>query len=348
MENANYRKYAATGLLLILGLALLYLLRVFLIALFGAYVFSFMFSPVYLWINRKLESDRLSALLTILLILVVALIPLLFISYTAFNQALSLQDKFDPQDLSVLMEKLRPGLKSKVDAGLARITEELSNTFTDVLSSIFSTLLHLVVSIFIMVFVMYYIFLNIHYVLIRSTEYLPFKQSNAIWLLREFEHITKAILLGQMFISGLQGMMGGVGFLIFGIPDAALWGIVMAVFSLIPIVGTALIWLPAAIYQIVQRDFYTGIGLLLWGGIVVSHIDNVVRPLIGKKMANINPIVMLLGAFAGLEFFGIIGVVLGPFLLAAFFLLLQVYRQEYLGHPIALTRVQVLTMTPDE
>lgn len=348
MKHEDYRKYIATGLLLILGLGLLYMLRIFFLALFGAYVFSFMFSPAYLWINRKVHRDSLAALLTILLILVVALIPLMLISYTAFNQALTLQEKFNHQELTDLLKGFNPKIKAKADQVLERITQDLSNTLAEALPSIFSAASHLLVSLFIMFFVMYYIFLNIHYVLIRSTEYLPFKQSNAIWLVRQFEHITKAILLGQILLSGLQGLMGGIGFFIFGVPDAVLWGIVMAVLSLVPVVGTSLVWLPAALYCLLQKNYFAGIGLLLWGGVVVSHIDNLVRPILGKKLGNINPIVMLVGAFAGLEYFGIVGVVLGPFLLAFFFLLLQVYRQEYLGHPAPLTMAQVLTEAPEE
>jgi predicted PurR-regulated permease PerM len=142
--------------------------------------------------------------------------------------------------------------------------------------------------------------------------------------------------------------MGGIGFFIFGLPDAVLWGIVTAVVSIVPLVGTSLVWLPAGVYLLVHDDFYHGMGLLFWGFIVVSHIDNFARPRLGKKLGNINPIVMVLGAFAGLEFFGIAGVVVGPFLLAFFLLLVQVYRREYLGHPIALSRAHVLMDPVDE
>jgi predicted PurR-regulated permease PerM len=344
----EFKKYLASGLLFTLGVFLLYLLRIYFLAIFGAYVFSFMFAPVYIWIRKKIGKEEVAALLTVLMILVVALAPLLMVCYTAFNQAVALEDKFDPQDVSILFSRLNPSMRAKIDLFLQHLTRDFSATLTGVLPSIFAAVSHLVVSLFLMFFVMYYIFLNIHYVFIRSAEYLPFKQSNAIWLVRQFEHISKAILLGQIMVSSLQGLMGGIGFFMFGLPDAALWGIVMAVLSLVPIVGTSLVWLPASIYLLAHSSYSSGIGLLLWSSIVVSHIDNFVRPRLGRKLGNINPIVMLLGAFAGLEFFGIVGVVLGPFLLAFFLLLLQVYRQEYLGHPAPLTRAQVLVELPSE
>lgn len=348
MSQAEFKKYAATVLLVVLGFGLLYLLRIFFLAIFGAYVFSILFSPFYIWMKGRIRSEEIAALLTILVILIVALVPLFLVLYTAFNQAIALQDKFNPQDFSSLFSFLGPQIQVKADQALQRITQDISNSLAESLPSIFNTLTHLGISIFLMFFVMYYIFLNIHYILIRSAEYLPFNQTNAIWLVRQFEHISRAILLGQLLISCIQGLIGGLGFFIFKVPDAVLWGIVMAILSLVPVVGTSLVWLPAAAYYLAHQDYFTGFGLLLWGGVLVSHIDNIVRPLLGRKLGNINPIVMMLGAFAGLEFFGIIGVVLGPFLLAFFFLLLQVYRQEYLGHPIQLSRAQILTEFPED
>jgi predicted PurR-regulated permease PerM len=348
IDNADHRKTVATGLLIVLGLFLLYLLRIFFLALFGAYVFSFMFSPVYVWLKRKIGRDEVAALLTVSLILVVALVPLLTVCYVAFNQALTLQDKFDPQDFSVLFQRFSPKVRASLDATLERLTQNFFTRLTEALPSVFSAVSNLVLSLFVMFFVMYYIFINFHYVVIRSTEYLPFRQSNAIWLVRQFEHISRAILVGQILISCLQGFLGGLGFVIFGLADAVLWGIMMAVLSLVPVVGTSLVWLPAGVYLLAHRDYYSGIGLLLWGGIVVSHIDNFVRPRLGKRLGNINPIVMLLGAFAGLQFFGIVGLVVGPFLLAFFLLLLQVYRQEYLGYPAPLGWADVLSTPPEE
>ncbi len=346
--DERHKKYIATGLLLVLAIFLLYLLRVFFLAIFGAYVFSFIFAPVHIWLRKKVRKDGLAAILTILLILVVALGPLLLICYTAFNQALALEDRVNPQDFSVLFDHFNPKVKATLDHAIERLTRDLSATLTEALPSVFAAVSSLGVSLFIMFFIMYYIFLDIHYVIIRSTEYLPFKQANAIWLIQQFEQISKAILLGQVLVSSLQGLLGGIGFVIFGLPDAVLWGIVMAVVSLVPIVGTSLVWLPAAVYLLAHKDYYAGLGLLIWGATLVSHIDNFVRPRLGKKLGNINPIVMVLGAFAGLQFFGIAGVVVGPFLLAFFLLLLQVYRQEYLGQPVRLDRAQILVDAADE
>jgi predicted PurR-regulated permease PerM len=347
-KEEGYRKYIATGLLLALGLFLAYLLRVFFLAIFGAYVFSFIFAPVHIWLKKKIGRDEPAALLTILLILVVALAPLFMILYTAFHQALTLQDKFNPQDFSALFQPFGPKVRASIDQALQHLTQDLYSRLTESLPSVFAAASGVGISLFIMFFMMYYIFLDIHYVIIRSTEYFPFSQTNAIWLMHEFEHISKAILLGQILVSSLQGLMGGIGFFMFGLPDAVLWGIVMAVVSLVPLVGTSLVWLPAGVYLLVNKDYYHGIGLLIWGVVVVSHIDNFVRPRLGKKLGNINPIVMVLGAFAGLEFFGIAGVVVGPFLLAFFLLLVQVYRREYLGHPVSLGRAHVLVDRADE
>ncbi len=337
---AQYNKYIATGVVLLFAAGVLYLVRIFFVALFGAYIFSFLFSPVYLGLNRRIRNDHISALLTLTLIALVALMPMLLVTYTAFQQAVAFQDRLNLEEINRLMQGIH--LPVSLQKIVQRLVMDLSNSIADSLPTIFSTASHVAISVFIMFIVMYSIFLKIHYVIARSLEYLPFSQKNAIWLIKQFEQISRAVLIGQLMISGLQGLLGGLGFYFLGIPNSALWGVMMAILSLVPIFGTSLIWLPAGIYFLAQGDNVSGILILLWGGIVVSHIDNVVRPIFGSKLGNINPVVMLVGAFSGLDFFGIVGVVLGPLILAFFFALLQVYRQEYLGHPVPMTRAQVL------
>ena len=346
-REGEYKKYLALGLLLGIGVFLAYLLRIFLLALFGAYVFSFLFAPLYIWLNKKIGNDKAAALLTIFLILVVALAPLLLICYTAFNQALALQDKFDSQDFSALFERFNPKVRAALDQALSNLTRDLSVKLTEVLPSVFAAVTNLVVSLFVMFFVLYYIFLNIHYVFARSLDFLPFRQSNAIWLVRQFEHISKAILLGQILVSCVQGLLGGIGFFLFGLSNGVLWGIVMGVATMVPVVGTSLVWLPAVVYLLAHKYYFAGFGLLLWSSLLVSNIDNFVRPRLGQRLGNINPTVMVLGAFSGLAFFGIVGVMVGPLLLAFFLLLVQVYRQEYLGHPAPLDGTQVFRAPSD-
>lgn len=329
MENA--RKYIATGLVLLLGAGVVYLLRGFFLALFGAYVFSFLFAPVFIAMNRRINRPHLAAGLTISLILFMALVPLLLVAYTAYTQAVDLQANFQPEGLIEIARTLH--LPTEIDGAIVRMSEDFSNRLAGSLPSLFTAASHLVISLFIMFFVMYYIFLNIHVVIAKSIELLPFSTSNAIWLVGEFQQISRSLLLGQIMVSALQGLLAGLGFWMFGLQDAALWGIVTAVASLIPLFGTALVWLPAGVLQLVHHHLFPGIGILLWGLLVVGTVDNLVRPLLVKRLGNINPVITLLGAFGGLEVFGIVGVVIGPILLAFFFLLVQVFRSEIFGRP---------------
>ncbi len=338
---AQYNKYIATGMVLVFALGILYLVRIFFLALFGAYIFSFLFSPVYIYLGKRLRSDHLAAMTTIVIIGLLAMLPLFLATYTAFQQALVFQDELNMDDITRLMQKVHIPLN--LQKAVQKLVMDLSGIIAASLPSIFNIASHVVISLFIMFVAMYNIFLKIHYVIARSLEYLPFSQKNAIWLVRQFEQISRAVLIGQILICCLQGLLGGLGFFFLGIPNGALWGMVMAVLSLVPILGTSLIWLPTSLYYLAQDDMLRGIGLLLWGGIVVSHIDNIVRPILGSRLGKINGIVMLVGAFAGLDFFGIVGVVLGPLLLAFFFAFLQVYRQEYLGHPVPMSRAQILS-----
>lgn len=344
MENA--RKYIATGLVLILGAGVVYLLRGFFLALFGAYVFSFLFAPVYLAISRRLGRPHFAASVTIALILFMALVPLLLVAYTAYTQAVDLQENFRPEGLLRIARTLH--LPPEIDGAILRVSQDFSGRLAASLPSLVTAASHLIISLFIMFFVMYYIFLNIHVVIAKSIELLPFSTSNSIWLVGEFQQISRSLLLGQILVSAVQGLLAGLGFWIFGLPDAALWGIVTAVASLVPLFGTALIWLPAGVLQLIHNHPVQGVGILLWGALAVGTVDNLVRPILVKRLGNINPVVTLLGAFGGLEVFGIVGVVIGPILLAFFFLLVQVFRSEIFDRPGALASDPLFDTAPQE
>jgi predicted PurR-regulated permease PerM len=115
-----------------------------------------------------------------------------------------------------------------------------------------------------------------------------------------------------------------------------LWGFVMAILSFIPLIGPSLVWLPAGVVQLLDRDYFSGIGMLLWGAVIIANIEHLLRPRLVQKQANINPVLTLLGVFIGLRFFGIIGIIIGPLILALFFVLVRIFRQEHLeGRPVS-------------
>ncbi len=134
-----------------------------------------------------------------------------------------------------------------------------------------------------------------------------------------------------MIVAFAQGSLGGVGFLIFGLPQPAFWGTVMIPASVIPVVGSTIIWGPAAVYLLFTGHIAAGVGLIIWGGVVVSVIDNILKPILVKGSSETPSIFILFSILGGLTYFGMIGFILGPLILSFLLSLLRIYQKTILN-----------------
>lgn len=121
-----------------------------------------------------------------------------------------------------------------------------------------------------------------------------------------------------------------LGYYIFNVPDLLLWGILTCFATVIPIIGTALIWFPLVIYFIIIGDWWDAIGLLIYSALIITHVDNLIRFILQKKMADIHPLITIFGVIIGLPLFGFMGVIFGPLLLSIFILCVDIFKREYL------------------
>ncbi|MBM4273285.1 MAG: AI-2E family transporter [Deltaproteobacteria bacterium] len=150
-------------------------------------------------------------------------------------------------------------------------------------------------------------------------------------IIREMETTIKATLWGTVIVALVQGALGGVGFLIFGLPQPAFWGVVMIPAAVIPVVGSAIIWGPAAIYLIVTGHVGAGVGLFIWGGVLVSVIDNLLKPILMKGSGATPSLLILFSILGGIGYFGMVGFILGPLILSFLFALLRIYQKTILA-----------------
>jgi predicted PurR-regulated permease PerM len=165
----------------------------------------------------------------------------------------------------------------------------------------------------------------------------PLDPSHNDEILRETETTIKATLWGTVIVAFAQGTLGGIGFLIFGLPQPAFWGTVMIPASVIPVIGSTIIWGPAAIYLLFTGRAMAGIGLILWGGVVVSIIDNILKPILVKGSSETPSIFILFSILGGLTYFGMIGFILGPLILSFLLSLLRIYQKTILAPPLPVT-----------
>jgi predicted PurR-regulated permease PerM len=182
----------------------------------------------------------------------------------------------------------------------------------------------------IMFFLLYYLFITEDAKLRKIVfDITPFSSRNTELLLREMKNITHSTVIATILIAVVQGALLALTFYFVGIQGALFWGFVTAILSIIPVVGSPLVWVPAIVFKIMEADYYAAV-IILIAGLVISNIDNVLRALIQKKVGEIHPLESLLGIFIGIYLFGMVGLVVGPMLLASFILILKILNEEYL------------------
>ncbi len=164
-------------------------------------------------------------------------------------------------------------------------------------------------------------------------SYSPFSRATTERLRVKFRSVTKATLLGIGLGSLVQAVIVGIGFAITGLPNPLLWGAVTGVVSVLPMIGASLVWASGTLALFVSHRYGAALVLLFIGGVISSHVDNFIRPIVSHRVSRIHPLVTLVGAFAGIRYVGLPGVLLGPLALAYFFELLRAFELEFLGTP---------------
>lgn len=198
-----------------------------------------------------------------------------------------------------------------------------------VVKNVLISLLYLVV----MLVVLFFIYKDGGRIEREFWEVMPLRGHDKAVIREKLSRVLKAGVVGILGTCLVQGFLGGIGFWIGGLPSPVLFGSLMAVASLIPFVGTALIWLPGAIYLLLAGKTANGIFLLVWGSLAIGSADNIVRPLLIGGKGEMPVSVMALGAIGGFAAFGLIGVVVGPVLLSLFLSLFEIYKVAAIGVP---------------
>lgn len=184
-------------------------------------------------------------------------------------------------------------------------------------------------SILIMYLILYFLLANVKQVELWLRHQIPFKQHNVQRIITEFRSIVYSNALAIPMVAALQGLVGLIGYWIFGVQEFVLMGLLTAICSMIPVVGSMIIYVPLAVYQLAIGNTTQGIMLAAWGLFLIGSVDNIARFLLQKRMANIHPLITLFGVFIGVNLFGFMGIIFGPVLLAMFLLLVRIYVDEF-------------------
>jgi predicted PurR-regulated permease PerM len=216
--------------------------------------------------------------------------------------------------------------------GSADLSREIANVGTGLVTwlsghavTVVGTVTSAMLNVLIALFGLYYLLLAGDAVWTRARRFLPVNEATADALASRFVDVTDALLLGTLLTGVLQGTLVGAAFALVGFHPPIVWGFVTACASVLPVLGSALVWLPGVVVLLVQHRPGAAVFLLVVGAGVVSNLDNLARPFVYRRVSGIHPMLTLVGAFAGVRMFGLIGAFLGPLILSYFLELLDVY-----------------------
>lgn len=304
-----------------------------------AFVLAFLVNPVYMRLRRWTGRQSLSAITVIIIISILILVPATLILFAIQKQvAVFFSDTVTTIQTALINLRDFINARFHVDIFGRLAMEDMKTNLVSMAQNALTALgPKLIVSItsaalsgFLIIFLMYYLLVDSARVLDTFRYYFPLTNRNVNLLIAEIASRTRALILGQFLIALIQGSLGAVGFLIFGIPGVILWGFVMTVLSFIPFLGSFLIWFPAGVIMLAHGNLISGFGILIWGAGLVSTIDNLIRPKLTSALGKIHPVTVLLGVFIGIKEWGFIGLVLGPITISVLLILIRMFREEYL------------------
>jgi len=326
-EFLENKKLIALVLTIALLIFIAYASLPFLSAFFGAGILAFIFRPLDKKLRSKGLSKRQSAIIILIISIFLVIIPLIFVINGLIKQI-----------------SLLPAQISKIRAVRTRIEEitnlniniDLTQIFQDQIfpiikssiTPIFSNILNAVIILFLLFFLLYYFIIYSDKFKELILTNLPFSLKSNEKIIDKFKQVTYSTIIGTFFIAIIQGGLITLNFYLLGIPNAIFWGFVAAILSFIPIIGPPVIWIPAAIILLISGGIAEGITLIIVG-FLISLIDNILRPIINDKYGSIHPLISIIGLYIGISQFGIIGLFIGPLLVAYLILFWELYKEEF-------------------
>lgn len=315
------------------------MLRPFIGVLAWAIVLVIVFYPVHQRLKIRIGRPGLSALLSCVLVVLLAVLPLTVLT-VAVAEELSAAVPNLPSKIASVMNPQTSllGRVSEWIQGRFGVDTSRSEQFmTDQLQRAGQFLLSLswnlaggiasgIVKAFFVVFTMYYLFRDGEKIVSKLPAALPLELQQSEAIITRTREVVSASVYGIVVIASLQGLLGGLAFWVLGIPSPLLWAVLMTFVCMIPVLGSFLVWLPLSIYLMVNGHVTKAILLIIWGALVISTIDNFLRPKWMKNQTRLHELLVFFSVLGGISVFGLLGIVLGPVVLAITLGLLQTFR----------------------
>ncbi len=327
------------GALLLLGYSVYRIVEPFFIPLAWSAVLAIFFTPLHERVEKKLQ-PTLAALVSTLGVTFLLVVPALVLTAYTARQAVDAtakaQSVLTHQD-SGSAERAEAWLKTKLPASMQDVdfseqlrqgAEKAASYLAGKLTGLLKNVVTFFVDLFLMLFALFFMFRDGHEVVRGVRHLLPFDSDIHTEMLEESRELIFASVAVALVIAAMQGALGGLAFTLVGISSPLFWGVLIAFFSLVPVVGSALIWVPAALWIGLNGHWGRAIVVLAICGGVAGIADNLVRPLLLRNRTRLNELLLFVSVLGGIEVFGLLGIVAGPTIMAAAMGVFRVYMEH--------------------
>jgi predicted PurR-regulated permease PerM len=330
------------------------IIKPYLVDIFLALAIFFVAKPLHQALTRLLFGKRsIASALTCLLLALVIIVPLVTLVSIVAKQALEfssllgqgLQSGTLGQWVNAKLELFKnylahylahlnlplPPDQIKVESLVQTILSNASKFIYNNAISFLSGFTSFMLDLALVLFVAFFLFLQGDDFIDEIKRLSPLSEADNEMIFSEMEATIKATLWSTVVVAFIQGFLGGLAFFLFGVPQAAFWGTVMVPASVIPVVGASIIWVPGVIYLFLQGSWAMAIGLTIFCGVVIGSVDNLLRPMLLRGTRSTPTVLVLLAILGGISYFGMIGFILGPFILSLLLSLLSIYEKAILA-----------------
>ncbi|HEB47315.1 MAG TPA: AI-2E family transporter [Candidatus Pacearchaeota archaeon] len=331
MDDTYFKRVMAAILLISLVVLSFFLLKPVLISIIVALILAFVFSPVYDWLYKHIKSKNLSAILIILFLIIIILLPIWFLTPILIKQSFSIFQATQQIDFVTPIKAIFPDLaaseefSAEIGSILSSFTSKIANLMVNSFSQIILNFPTISLQFIVVFFTFFFVLKDKDIIIDYVKSLLPFSKEVEKKLFEYSKGITASVLYGQVVVGILQGIVVGIGFFIFGVPNALFFTLLATVAGILPIIGTTIVWLPVAIYLFIAGNTIPAWGVITFG-LISATIDNFIRPVIVSRRTKIHSAIILISMIGGFFFFGILGFILGPLIISYLLIFLEVYR----------------------
>ncbi len=331
LNSEKVRQVFFLGLIILLGFTIIMESQQFIPAVLGAITFYVLSrkTQFYLTEQKKWRSGAAAVFIIICSFLVI-LVPLFFVGNLLYEKLAYVAH--NSTAISKGFASISHEIKSltKVDIASSDVIGKFQNWATNFLAGFIGGTFNIISNIGVMYFMLYFMLADARLMERYLSLIIPLKYENVEKLGTEIQNMVVSNALGIPLLAVIQALFALVGYLIFAVPDTLLWAVITGLAAMLPIVGTPIVWIPIAVYLYASGEKTMGIGLLIYGLVVILNVDNIFRMIVQKKLADVHPLITVFGVIVGLNLFGFIGLIFGPLMISMFLLLIRIYNSEFM------------------